>query len=177
MRKAYNKRQVKRLTNKEFSLIASNCNGGCLLHDLGLRFNSPFVNLWVAPSDIVRLLSNIHYYLSCEIMFDVETDFAYPIGRLDDVKIYFQHYSTKEMAKKKWEERKKRIDFDNLFIMFTDRDGCNYQDLYDFDALSYKNKVVFTHVSYPELKSAYYIKGWENEKSVGVCSDYKSFFQ
>ena len=56
--------------------------------------------------------------------------------------------------------------------MFTDRDGCTYQDLCAFDALPYKNKVVFTHISYPEIKSSYYIKGWEKEESVGICSEY-----
>ena len=29
------------------------------------------------------------------------------------------------------------------------------------------NKVVFTHKPYPELKSAFYIKGFENEGEVG----------
>ncbi len=31
----------------------------------------------------------------------------------------------------------------------------------------YPNKVVFTHKPYPELKSAFYIKGFENENEVG----------
>ncbi len=176
IRKAYNKIIARKLKNNNFSIIASNCNGALLLHDLGLRFNSPFVNLWIKPDDFIRLLSNISHYLSCEMTFVEEPNISYPIGLLDDVRIYFQHYATKEMAKEKWVERTKRINFNNLFIMFTDRDGCSYQNLCDFEALPYKNKVVFTHVPYPELKSAYYLKGWETKESVGMCFDYKSFF-
>ncbi len=175
-RKLYNKRNAKKLKNKDFSVIASNCNGAFLLHDLGLRFNSPFVNLWMKPDDYVKMLSNLRYYLNCELEFVEEDGINYPIGLLDDVRIYFQHYTTAEQAKEKWVERSKRINYENLFIMFTDRDGCTYQNLCDFDALPYKNKVVFTHIPYPELKSAFYIQGWESEESVGLCFEYKSSF-
>lgn len=176
IRKIYNKIIVKKLKNKDFSIISSNCNGAFLLHDLGLKFNSPFVNLYIKPNDFIKFLSNITHYLDCEMTFIDEPGITYPIGVLDDIRIYFQHYSNKEIAKEKWYERSKRINFNNLFIMFTDRDGCSYKNLCDFDALPYKNKVVFTHIPYPELQSAYYLKGWESEPSVGMCFDYKSIF-
>ena len=54
--------------------------------------------------------------------------------------------------------------------MMTDKDGgkgAKYEDLQAFDNLPYPNKVVFTHKPYPELKSAFYIKGFENEGEVG----------
>jgi len=176
IRQVYNKTLIRKLKNNNFSLIASNCNGAFILHDLGLRFNSPFVNLWMKPDDFIRFLSNIDYYLSCEMTFIEERDVSYPIGVLDDVRINFQHYATNETAKEKWIERTKRINFNNLFIMFTDRDGCSYQNLCDFEALPYKNKIVFTHIPYPEFQSAYYLKGWESEVSVGNCFEYKSLF-
>ena len=176
MRKIINLINWKRLKNTEFSLIASNCNGTFIVHDLGLQYKSPFVNLWMKPDDFIRFLSNIHYYLSCEMIFVEEPGISYPIGLVDDVRIYFQHYETKEIAKEKWIERSKRINSNNLFIMFTDRDGCSYENLCNFEALPYKNKDVFTHKPYPELQSAYYLNGWENEASVGMCFDYKSKF-
>lgn len=173
LRKIYKKINILRLKNKDFSIIASNCNGAFILHDLGLRFNSPFVNLWIKPDDFIKFLKNIHHYLECELSFTEEENISYPIGILDDIRIYFCHHSTKEDARNKWIERSKRINFDNLFIMFTDRDSCSYQNLCDFDALPFKNKVVFTHIPYKEIKSAYYLKGWESESSVGMCFKYK----
>ena len=172
LRKVKNKINQARLKNKDFSLIASNCNGAFILHDLGMRLNSPFVNLWIKPKDYMKLLQNLRFYLGCELDFVEEADIDYPIGLLDDVRIYFRHFETEEEAREKWTERSKRINFDNLFIMFTEKDGCTYQDLCDFDSLPYKNKVVFTHRPYPEFRSACYIKGWEAQGSVGLCYEF-----
>lgn len=177
LRKIRNYFTRRRLQNKNFSLIASNCNGGCILHDLGIRFNSPFINLWIEPQDFIKLLQNLPFYLSQELHFLDKEDNSSPIGLLNDVKIYFTHYKSKEEALTKWNERVKRINYNNLFILFTDRDSCSYRDLCDFEKLPYKNKIVFTHIPYPEFKSAQYIKGWESENSVGLCFEYTSLFK
>lgn len=139
-RKSQLKSKRKDLENKDFSIISSNCNGGCILHDLGMRFNSPFVNLWIKPQDFLKLLKDIHHYLSCDIVFTKEEGINYPIGLLDDVRIYFQHYKTEQEAKSKWMDRVKRINYSNLFVMFSDRDGCTESDLKEFDQMSYKTK-------------------------------------
>lgn len=57
-RKIYHRILFARLKNKEFSLIANNCNGGFILHDLGLQFRSPFVNLYINPNDYIFILEN-----------------------------------------------------------------------------------------------------------------------
>ena len=175
-RKIINKRNIKKLKNTNFSLIASNCNGGFICHDLNLQFKSPFINLWLKPNDFIKYLQNIKHYMTQELKFVSEDGINYPIGLLDDIKIYFQHYKTEETAREKWNERTKRIDLNNIFILFTDRDNCTYQNLLDFDELPFKNKVVFTHKQYPEIKSAFYIKGFEKESSVGDCFKFKNNF-
>ncbi|MBR2215117.1 MAG: DUF1919 domain-containing protein [Selenomonadaceae bacterium] len=81
-RRIYNRYQQSRLQNRNFSLIASNCNGGVMLHDLGLRFNSPFVNLWVRPTEFVLMCENLSYYLGQDLEFIREDDISYPIGLL-----------------------------------------------------------------------------------------------
>lgn len=172
-RKSQLKSKRKDLENKDFSIISSNCNGGCILHDLGMRFNSPFVNLWIKPQDFLKLLKDIPHYMSCDIVFTKEEGIDYPVGLLDDVRIYFQHYKTEQEAKSKWMDRVKRINYSNLFVMFSDRDGCTESDLQEFDRMPYKNKVAFVHKPYPAIKSAFYIKGFEEEESVGILSRYK----
>lgn len=174
LRKMVNAKNKKRLKNRDFSVIASNCNGTLILHDLNMRFNSPFVNLWLKADDYIKILKNLQHYLECDLGFTQEPGINYPIGVLDDVKVYFTHYKTCEEAKEKWTERSKRLNMDNLFIMFTDRDGCTKENLLDFDALPYQNKVVFTHIPYSDIKSSYYIRGFEEESSVGMCHAYKN---
>ncbi len=169
-----NKRNRKRLNNHDFSLIASNCNGGFILHDLGMRFNSPFVNLWMKPKDYLKMLSEFKHYMSEELVFVKEEGIDYPVGLLKDVRIYFQHYKSNDEAKQKWDIRKERINYDNLFILFTDQEGCTRAELEQFDKLIFKNKVAFTNKSYPELKSTFYIKGFEDRSSVGNCFEFET---
>ena len=82
------------------------------------------------------------------------------------------HYKSFEEAKEKWDIRKERINYNNLFIMFTDRDGCTYEQIKRFNELPYSNKIIFTNKLYPEFESCYYIEGFENKESVGILSDY-----
>lgn len=177
-RKIINRLNKLRLKNQDFSVIASNCNGALILHDLGQRFNSPFVNLYLEPKDFIRYLSNIEYYQQSELTFAfaLEQQSHYPIGQLADIRIHFLHYHSVQDAKQKWLERSARLNLDNLFIMMTDRDGCTYEDLQAFDKLPFKNKVVFTHKPYSEFKSAFYIKGFENQPQVGDLFGYSGLF-
>jgi len=151
------------------SVISANCVGAFILHDLNQPFNSPFVNLYLDPSDFVRYLQNITFYQAQPLQF-IQTEKPYPVGLLGDLKVHFMHYHSEQEAREKWEARSQRLNLDNLFIMMTDKDGgkgAKYEDLQAFDNLPYPNKVVFTHKPYPELKSAFYIKGFENEGEVG----------
>lgn len=173
LRTLYNLNNRKRLKNRNFSLIASNCVGGCILHDLNLPFNSPFVNLWLKPKDFLKFCERMDYYLIINLRFTKIEGINYPVGVLDDIKIFFQHYSSEQEAENAWNRRKQRINKSNVFVMFTDRDGCTYEDLLRFDMLDIKNKVVFTHINYPELSSAFYIPNFENEACVGQLMNYR----
>lgn len=158
LRERYIDRKRKKLTCNNVSVISSNCNGAVMVHDMNLQFNSPFVNLYMMAHDYVKMLQDFEYYMNVELHFIREEGVKCPVGVLDDVKIYFLHYKNEDDARKKWEERIKRIDYDNLYILFSDRDGCTKQYLIKFDNLPFKNKVVFVNKPYPDIKSAFYIK-------------------
>ena len=167
-----NKKNQRQLNNHDFSLISSNCNGAFILHDLGMRFNSPFVNLYILPKDYIKMLRDLKRYMSLELVEVKENGISFPIGELEDIRIYFMHYSTFDEAKFKWNQRRERINYDNLFILFNDKDNCSEDDLRAFDSLLYKNKVVFTHLQHHEINSSVYISGFENETEVGNCYEY-----
>lgn len=174
-RRFVDKKNQQRLRNRDMSVLSANCNGAFILHDLGLKFNSPFVNLYLEPADFIRYLSDIEHYTQAKLIFE-KTDNAYPVGKLEDITIHFMHYRSEQEAEKKWLERSARLNVDNLFVLMTDRDGCTYQDLQAFDILPFKNKIVFTHKAYPEFKSAFYIKGFENQGYVGDLYQYSGWF-
>ena len=164
-----------RLKNKKPSIIASNCNGGVIYHDLGLKFCSPTINLFFYPKDYLKFISNLRYYLSLELSPPKKQNKQWPIGFLDDVEIQFMHYKNFEDAKIKWEERSKRVNYDNLYFIWTDRDGVTYEQMSEFDNMQLKNKIVLTAKKYNEFSSAYQIKGFVKEKEVGILSNFKRY--
>lgn len=161
-----------RLKNKGFSLFASNCNGACILHDLGLPFRSPFVNLWMTAPDFVKLLESPRDYLAADLEFTEESGYAYPVARLLDVAVYFMHYETASEAEAAWLRRCERVNWEDVFVLMTDQDGCDEDILRRFDALPYQHKVIFTHVPRPDIPSAVYIPGFEEQEAVGDCVEF-----
>ena len=175
--KKYLEEKRARLKNVDFSIISSNCNGAFMYKDLGLPYLSPTVNLSIEMNDFVKMVKSLEYYMNIEVV-ELKGEAKYPVGLLGDIKINFLHYRSFEDAVEKWKERKRRINWDNLFIVGTERWNCSYETIGDFEQLPYENKILFTHIEYPEFDSTYYIKGFEGQKYLGVLVDYKQqFFQ
>lgn len=162
----------KRLKNKEITLLCNNCNGACILHDLNLPFNSPFVNLWMLPTDFLKYCSDIQHYRECILHFlPEESDkFGYPVALLDDVKIYFQHYKTNSEAQQKWDERSKRIKSDNIFVLWVAKDGYTNEDIKMFRKLSYPKAALFKDKV--DIENGHYISGFEKQEELGLLMDY-----
>lgn len=162
-----------RLKNRQPTIIASNCIGTFIYYDMKMRFMSPTINLSFDMNDYVRFLENLEYYLQQPVVPVDDDRFDYPCGMVGDVEIRFNHYKTFEQAAAKWNERKLRIDWNNLFVVGIDGDDCTYESLQRFDALPYQSKVIFTHKTYPEFKSAYYLPGFEENDGIGRATDFR----
>lgn len=175
-RDLYNMIKRKRLYNDNFSILSSNCVGTFIYRDLGLPYLSPTINLSIGMDDFVKLAGNPKWYMEQKLIQGNSEAEEYPVGLLGDIKINFIHYQTFEEAVEKWEKRKKRIEWDNLFIIGTERDGCTYNTLRRFEELPYKSKIIFTHVKYPEFSSAYYIRGFEKRGELGIITNFKEQF-
>lgn len=169
---SYKKRKNRRLKNRDVSIISSNCSGAFMYYDLGMRYLSPTVNLSIEMNDFVKMVKNLKWYMEQELV-ELNEKCECPTGMLGDVKIYFIHYDSFKDAKTKWEERKKRINWDNIFIVGSEKDQCTYDTIKNFEQLPYKNKVIFTHKVYPEFSSAYCIKGFEEKEELGVITNFK----
>lgn len=147
-----------RLKNKDFSLITNTCLGGIISHNLGLQFQSPTVNLGIRDFDEFFLFcTHLSYYLSLPVE-QVQSDFRYPVGVLKgkygDVKLFFSHYGTFEEAVEKWEDRKKRVNYDNVIVIM-DGDTCPDEVLNRFDSLPIQRKMVYTLGEKPNVKSSF----------------------
>ena len=136
------------LTNRDFTVLSHNCNGGVVLHDLGQQFKSPTINLFMKADDYLKFLENLEHYLNCSVMNE---------------------------ARDKWFQRCKRVNLQNLYVMFSQRDGCTKEHIRRFSELPYKHKVVFTAEPMPEFDCTF----WDPcfpvaDGEVGTLTDYPS---
>ena len=142
------------LANRDFTVIAKDCTGAMLLHDLGLRFDTPTVNLFFTAGDFVKFCSRLEHHIAADLVEDTAATEPFPVGLLDDVRVYFRHYKTFEAAKQKWQQRSTRIHWDNLFFLMTDGCGSSEALVREFDALPSKHKVLLTCRNYGDVKCA-----------------------
>jgi len=170
---------IKANTNgKNISFISQNCISGRFYKLLERPYFSPTVGLWFEPEDFLSFVENLHINLTSEVHHDIDESkiYSYPVGRVNGVKIHFMHYESFEYAKKKWNDRAKRVDPANVVILMTDRDGCSASHKERFFSLPFEKKALFSHLPSRSDSSEIYVPGFENESSVGnLYGNYESF--
>ena len=134
------------LKRSNLSIVANLCWGGLVSNVLGLPALSPFRNLWIGDDDYIRLLGDLKHYctevdLKLSRMVKGEYTKVYPVMRLDDVELHFNHVMFPWQAKREWDKRKDRINWDNLFVeMYTSSQGIEKA----FNALEqYEKRICF----------------------------------
>lgn len=168
------------LKNRDYTLICNNCYGGVMSRDWGLPYNSPTCGLYFFAADYLKFINDLPKYLSAEVepMEYEESPYCeellkrYPkrdivIGKLIDVTLVFVHYPTFEEAKKKWERRAKRVNYENMVVKFNDQNLFAPEHFEMFMALPFAHKLFFTAnpayigqpgvVYFPEYKNDGYV--------------------
>lgn len=147
-----------KLKRKNFTIISNNCWGGFVYQHFGLKYNTPFIGLFLFAPDYIDLLKNFKEVITNRLTFiSAEkskyketlqlygTYDKYPIGVLnEDIEIHFLHYKTEKEALEKWNERVERINYNKILFKFCDRDLCTDELIKEFDRLKFKNKICFT---------------------------------
>ena len=126
-----------------------------MYHKLGKQFMSPTINLWMHDVEFFRFVRNLDDYLALPLRFE-PNDLGYPTAYCGDVLIHFNHYKTEEDAESKWNERKTRINKDNLFIICADRPlekgkNVTYEDMLSLKNICCKGKVIFSVRQYDDI--------------------------
>ena len=134
--------------------------GGHVYRYYNLEYMSPTIGLYIYTPDYIRFLQNFKWYIQQPIKFIDYTSSKYrddlilhgntncPIGVLHDIEIIFLHYKSEQEALSKWERRKQRINWNNLYIKMTQQNLCTEEHLVEFDELDYEHKFVFTANDY-----------------------------
>ncbi|MBR5913255.1 MAG: DUF1919 domain-containing protein [Selenomonadaceae bacterium] len=150
--------KYRQLQLSKLSIFTINCFGGVISNTLGLPFRSPFVNMFLKEKEYIKFLRSPRVYMEENVTYSREalephSKVYYPVGCLGNVELHFNHYKTFEEAVAKWNERKQRINWYNLFVMaYTESQEIATQ----FDELPYGKKVCFVPFK-SDLDSAFYI--------------------
>lgn len=173
--KSINNKYRKRLENSNFTILCPNCIGGVIYNRLGQRFDSPTVNLTINTSDFCNFLEHFDYYISQPMVDSGFNAHDIPFGtikgyeNIPDIDINFIHYKTFEEGYKKWNERKTRINKENMYVIMYDIDNLNKDDyskvgfaseddLKKFENFKCKNKVLLTRNPNNRKPYAHYIE-------------------
>ncbi|MBO5069049.1 MAG: DUF1919 domain-containing protein [Roseburia sp.] len=165
---AHRRKQMRsRLVNTGATFLCPNCIGGILFHDLGLRFQSPTVNLMMTQTDFAKFVLNMDQYLNRELEFFKHPEYTCPCAHLGDLTIHFTHYHTQEEAERKWKERTERINRENLFVFLMERDGLTEKEMRQLGAIYARGLVIFTANNYSNIYYTVQIKKYCRDGEVG----------
>ena len=147
----------KRLRVSNFTILCNTCVGGVIYNKLGQPFLTPTINIGFCDKDFFKFIHNLDFYLyECKLEF-IETDKFFPVAYLGDIRLEFVHYHTEDEARNKWEERIKRVNKDNLYLICSDRPNggketeVTYEDIKSLKDYPCKNKVVFSTKHYEDI--------------------------
>lgn len=160
-RRSLERHRQSRLINRNITIFSSNCVGGVIYHDLGLRFNSPTINKLFKPDDYLKFLADVKRYLQ-EDLYEIQTNKTYPCGLLDDVRIDFVHYPSFSSAKMAWEKRKQRVDLSNCCVIMVDGGDCTDGQVEAFNDLPYEYKAFLTWNRAYDTPCSVVCPDWQN---------------
>ena len=140
-----------------------------------MLFRSPFINLYIYPADFLKICSNLREYLSYKVV-QVESKLPYPVGLLNDVKLYFVHYHSFEEVYEAWNRRLKRINYNKIFVFVSNKNAdlfdnsqsseCESEVYEQFKKLSYPNKILFCNNKKYHEDCFVYLKQYKNKPFV-----------
>lgn len=164
------------LKNRNYSIISNNCYGGIISRNFGLPYNSPTCGLFFYSKEYLKFLTDLKAHINAELIEVRVEDSAYRyllepkygknivLGKVLDAEIVFLHYSSFDEAKKKWDRRKERVNWNDLIIKFNDQNLFSLENYYEFESMPYKNKIFFTaNKELKHCKDVVYLSCYERE--------------
>lgn len=170
-----NKNVRKKIKNCNFTIFSNDCWGGQVYHILGQPFLSPTINCFIRPIDFVKFMENIKWYLGQELK-QINTSLPYPVAKLSDIYVYMVHYKSFEEGKRKWEERARRINWDNIFVYMTDRYCLPFEYRVRYDNLPFENKVLLSVKKHENIQCERVLSYNNDDVCVGVSAQIQNVF-
>lgn len=179
----------RRVTARDFTIISNDCWGGMAYEELGRRYDTPFVGLFLMLEDYMRLLPRLRFYCESKIKFAPQSRHEeinswrdtiqkpYPIGRLGgDVEIQFLHYASADEAEAKWTRRAARIHWNRLLVKMCWHDDPRMEEwLREFERLPFEHKLSLVPHQNPALKHSVVLRDYTTDGSAQYWSAHRHF--
>lgn len=129
---------------KDFSVISNNCTGGYVYQYYGISYKTPTEGVYFTTDDYLKLIANPRYYFTHKVtlipskestLYSKEKPFTFPVGKIDDIEIYFMHYPNPEEALSKWYRRSKRLNYSKIFCLLTENEFFKDEHILEFDSI------------------------------------------
>lgn len=134
---------------------------------LGLEMNSPTINMFCLGMNYIEFLNNYRHYLGMD-MVPYSGEKVYIQGTLGDetfipkgvidseILWYFNHSFNAESAVAKWNERRKRVNFENIAVLMI---MSTNEEAYVFESIEVPRKIglYYKDLSLPHV---IYCPGW-----------------
>ncbi len=107
------------LYENNLSIISSSCVGGMMYRTLGMECLSPFKNLFVDSKQLCKTYRSIPDILRKPVEYvgyGNNNGVKYPMGKIEELIIHFNHDTSFEIAKENWERRVKKVNYNNMFL-------------------------------------------------------------
>lgn len=169
------KRVRKMVVNKPLTIISQNCIGGVIYHDLGWKFLSPTINLFMNSVDFVKFANHLEHYISQEMV--MRWDEVYPIGLLDDIEVHFMHYNTCRDAKVAWERRCSRMEWNRILVLCTDRDGFSDTCFEQWQKIEFPKLLFTANQKYRNHPDSLFFPEYKKQEMVGDLIPRRRFYR
>lgn len=106
-RKMYHIRKSRMNKNDSPTIICNNCVGGVILHDLGLKFNTPTINtLFFCFDDFLYFVEHLKEFSELDVYELKQTEHPFPVGVQEykgrKIRVGFVHYASFDEGKAAW---------------------------------------------------------------------------
>ncbi len=169
------KKPGKTIKDRNYTVISNDCWAIDAYKLQNVMYRTPFIGTRIFAPCYLELLKDLRGYLESPLIFTNVSRYNFmnkqrenrffPIALLKGkVEIHFHHEFDEGIAKAKWERRLKRINWDNIYVKFSEDSGiCTEEHLEAFDQLYFPYKVCFTAKNYPHLKSTIFMPDYFEE--------------
>ena len=143
----------------DLTILSNVCLGGRIYHDYHQKFLSPTIDFFMEVDSFIKFCCNLKYYLNYELipLPNIKKDHLnnFFFCQIGDLIAGFSHTNDSyEKIISKWNERKKRVNYDNIIVIANDRNILTYpasiaseETIKNFAKIPYK-KVLFTIKDY-----------------------------